>query len=450
MSFPKEFVWGAATASYQIDGATNEGGRGPCVWDMFCRKPNAIFGGHNADVACDHYHRYAEDVALMKAIGLQAYRFSVSWPRVMPEGVGRVNEEGLAFYDRLVDALLEAGVEPWVTLFHWDYPLALYHKGGWLNADSPKWFADYVRVVVERLGDRVDHWMTLNEPQCFIGLGHDTGVHAPGDKLRWAEVLRAGHHALLAHGLGVQAIRAAARKRPTIGYVPVASCAIPPTDDPKDVEAARRATFAVTERTVFTNSWWMDPLFLGHYPEDGLKLFEAELPPIGPDDMETIAQPIDFLGMNTYQGFYVQIGPDGAAVMAPAPWGHPRTAFDWPVTPEVMYWTPKFLYERYGVSIAVTENGLSCTDWVALDGKVHDLQRIDFLHRYIREFRRASEDGVPTVGYFTWSLMDNFEWADGYRQRFGLVHVDYQTLKRTPKDSAFWYRDVIATNGGDL
>jgi len=450
MGFPKGFAWGTATASYQIDGATAQDGRGPCVWDMLCRKPGAVFEGHNGDVACDHYNRYAEDVALMKELGHNAYRFSVSWSRVMPEGKGKVNEKGLEFYDRLIDALLAAGVEPWLTLFHWDLPLALYHEGGWLNPASPDWFADYAQVVVDRLGDRVGHWMTLNEPQVYLGHGHHTGEHAPGDKLRWAEVLRAGHHSLIAHGKGVQVIRARAKRPSIVGFAPVVGPSIPVTNDPKDIEAARKATFSVNGQTTFSHTWWMDPVFFGNYPADGLELYKEELPPIGPDDMKTICQPIDFFGANTYMGQYVKAGPDGSAEQVEPLWGQARTGFDWPITPEALYWGPKFMYERYGKPVAITENGMSCIDWVSLDGKVHDPQRIDFLARYIGEFKRAATDGVETCGYFQWSFMDNFEWAEGYKQRFGLVYVDFQTQKRTPKDSAYWYRDVIASNGENL
>ena len=450
MGFPEDFVWGSATASYQVEGGAKADGKGPSVWDTFCRREGAVWSGQNGDVTCDHYHLWRRDVALMKEIGLKGYRFSISWPRVMPEGTGKVNEPGLAFYDRLVDELLAAGIAPYVTLFHWDYPYELYCRGGWLNPASSDWFADYTAAVVERLSDRARHWMTLNEPQCFIGLGHQTGEHAPGDKLRLAEVLRAGHNALLAHGKAVQAIRAGARSAPTIGYAPVGVVKMPASDGARDVEAARAATFSVTAKNCFNNTWWTEPVLNGHYPEDGLELFGTDAPRVADGDMETIRQPLDFFGVNIYHGEFVRAGEDGRAQVVPLPQGHGLTAYRWPVTPQALYWGPRFFYERYGLPVLVTENGMSGIDWVALDGQVHDPQRIDYTRRYLLELRRAAEAGVPVRGYFHWSLMDNFEWAQGFKERFGLVHVDFETLKRTPKDSAAWYSRVIAGNGAAL
>jgi len=449
MSFRKEFLWGAATAAYQIEGAAFEDGKGPSVWDMFCRKENAIWNNQNGDVACDHYHRYKEDVALMKKIGLKAYRFSISWPRVLPEGAGAVNPKGLAFYDRLVDELLKAGITPFITLFHWDYPYALYCRGGWLNPSSPDWFADYARVLADKLSDRVRHWMTLNEPQCFIG-AHQSGKHAPGDILGWKEVLRAGHHALLAQGKAVQTIRAASRTNPLIGYAPVGIASNPASTRSADVRAARTATFAVTARNVWNAAWWLDPVFCGHYPEDGLKIFGADAPRPRPGDMETISQPLDFCGINVYHGNTVRAGRNGQPEPVPLPPGHALSAFRWPVTPESLYWAPKFFYERYRKPIYITENGISGMDWVALDGQVHDPGRIDFMTRYLRALERAVREGVEVHGYFTWSVMDNFEWAEGFKERFGLIYVDFPTQRRILKDSAYWYRDVIATRGRAL
>lgn len=446
MAFPEGFVFGCATAAYQIEGAAFEGGRGPSVWDMFCRKGGTIWQDHTGDVASDHYHRWAEDVAIMKEIGLRGYRFSISWPRVLPVGVGEVNEAGLAFYDRLVDALLAAGVQPWVTLFHWDYPYELYCRGGWLNPDSPDWFADYAALIAGRLGDRVQHWMTLNEPQCFIGLGHHTGVHAPGDKLGLKEVLRAAHHALVAHGKAVQAIRAAAKAQPAIGFAPVGSVKMPATDSPADIEAARQSMFALEGKNFWANTFWMDPVFFGRYPDEAWTNMAEEMPEIRDGDMETISQPLDFFGFNTYSGSFVKATPDGPRDV-PFPDGHPITAFYWWVTPECMYWGPKFFYERYHLPIVVTENGMANVDWIALDGRVHDPQRIDYLRRHLLQLERAIDDGVDVRGYFVWTLMDNFEWAEGYKQRFGIVYVDYPTGRRVLKDSAYWYRDVIASNG---
>ena len=444
MMFPDGFVWGAAAASYQIEGAVDTDGKGPSVWDVFAHRPGAVWNGHHGDVACDHYHRFEEDVALMKAIGLGAYRLSICWPRVLPVGHGEINDKGLAFYDRLIDELVAAGIEPWVTLFHWDYPQALFERGGWLNRDSPEWFAEYTSRIVERLSDRVRHWVTLNEPRVFIGYGHREGKHAPGVLLSWPEVLRAAHHVLLAHGHAVQAIRAASRTPCQIGYAPIGLPTLPETEAPEDVELARRLTFQMRERTLWSNSWWMDPVFRGSYPEDGLALHGADMPRFPSSDLDIIRQPLDFCGANTYMALPAREHEGSADGWPP---GHPRTGCNWPVTPDALYWGPRFLHERYGLPLVITENGVSCRDSVFLDGKVHDPLRIDFLTRYLRALHRVISDGVPVRGYFHWSIMDNFEWAEGFKERFGLVFVDYATQHRLLKDSAYWYQQVIATNG---
>lgn len=458
-SFPKDFAWGVAAASYQIEGAVGIDGAGSSVWDMFCRIPGKVFEGQNGAVACDHYHRYAEDVSLMQDLGIPNYRLSVSWPRVIPAGIGKINEAGLAFYDRLIDRLLACNVRPWVTLFHWDFPLALYHRGGWLNADSPKWFADYVQVIVERLSDRVSHWFTLNEPQCFVGLGQQNGYHAPGDKLSLAESLRVAHHVLLAHGLAVQTIRAGAKISSRIGFAPVGVVAIPADESSSaDVVAARRAMFEITPQNPLSwdnvplgnNAWWSDPVFLGCYPSTGIETFGAAMPIYTDAEMKTIAQPLDFYGVNIYNGTIIHADENGNPRKVAQPIGHSSTAMKWPITPTALYWGSRFLQERYKLPIIIAENGLSCMDWVSTDGKVHDPQRIDFIRRYLRELGRAIGDGVDVRGYFQWSIMDNFEWAEGYKERFGLIHVDYQTQERKPKDSAYWYRDVIQSNGATL
>jgi beta-glucosidase len=450
MPFPKGFVWGAATASYQVEGNTQADGRGPSVWDEFCSQPGRVQGGQSGAVACDHYRRYREDIALMGEIGLRGYRFSVAWPRILPEGRGTVNEAGLGFYDRLVDALLEAGIEPWLTLFHWDYPLALYREGGWLNPESPRWFADYTGVVVDRLSDRVTRWITLNEPQCFVGLGLLKGTQAPGDKLPMGEALRAAHHALVAHGLAVQVIRSRAKRPPSIGMAPTGEVGIPQTESAEDVAAARENHWAVVDGSLFNMAWWLDPIFKGHYPEQGCLAYGGAVPSPSDADLRTIGQPLDFLGLNIYHGNIVRRGPTGGAEVVPRATGDPITHYGWPVTPAALRWGPRFTHERYGLPLVITENGMANLDWVSLDGRVHDPQRIDYLARYLLELRRAVEDGARMLGYFAWSLMDNFEWSDGYRYRFGLVHVDYATQRRTLKDSALWYRDVIRSHGETL
>jgi beta-glucosidase len=439
-----------ATAAYQVEGAVTADGRGPSVWDMLCQKSGAIWGGHDGDVTTDHYRHWQRDVALLRALGVSGYRFSVAWPRVLPDGTGAINAKGLGFYDRLVDALLEAGITPYATLFHWDMPLAVYHRGGWLNRDIVDWFGEYTEVVVKALGDRVRHWLTLNEPQVFIGYGHYDGKHAPGLNYSLAEMLRCGHHALLAHGRAVEQIRAHCSPNTRVGFAPMAFPKIPQSEAAEDVAAAYQVFGGMQKATHWSLPWWTDPVVFGEYPEDGLRLFGKDAPRFSADDMDRIRQPVDFLGLNLYDGQTIRQGENGEPSVVDHPPGAPLTGFNWPMTPEAMYWGPKFAHRRYGKPIVITENGVSLRDWVSLDGQVHDPQRIDFLSRYLANLHRAVVDGVPVVGYFHWSALDNFEWADGFRERFGLIHVDYQTAKRTPKDSYYWYQRIIETNGAVL
>lgn len=449
MTFKKNFVWGAATASYQIEGGAQAGGRGSSVWDMFCRMPGAVLGAQSGAVACDHYHRYLEDVAIMRDLELQAYRFSFSWSRIMPAGQGPINAEGVAFYDRLIDALLEAGVTPYATLFHWDYPYDLFLRGGWLNPDSPKWFGEYASVIAEKFSDRVSHWWTMNEPPCFLGLGHMDGVHAPGLKLDWPELLTATKHALMAHGTSVQALRAGAKTKPTIGYVPISHIGIPEDESDENVQAAREFTFGTPDpkRKFWFARLYLDPVVLGEWPEDCVRVFTQQGPKVTDADLRLMSEKVDLLGLNFYSAPIIRAGKDGKPEVVAQQPGEPRTGFDWPVTPAGLYWSVRFHHERYGVPMMIAENGLSSLDWVSEDGAVHDPQRIDFTSRYLRSLHRACAEGYPIEGYFHWSLMDNFEWAEGYRHRFGLVHVDFETHKRTVKDSGWWYRDVIRRNG---
>jgi beta-glucosidase len=449
-NFPANFTWGAAAASYQIEGAATADGKGPSVWDMYARRPGMVWRGQTGERACEHYRLWREDIALMKELGLKAYRLSLSWPRILPSGRKPSNAPGIAFYDRLVDGLLEAGIEPWVTLFHWDYPYELYLQGGWLNPDSPDWFADYASLCADALSDRVRHWFTLNEPQCFIGLGLQSGEQAPGDKLGMREVLRAGHNALLGHGKAVRALRSRDRSgKALVGWAPVVATFMPAGDSAADAAAAIAAMGDVKPGSVWGNSWWLDPVLLGRYPEAGIRAYGADAPEPGPDDMATIAAPLDFCGANIYQGDYVRAAASGYEVL---PWtdNDRFTAFKWRVTPESLYWGPRWLWERYGIPVVISENGMSGNDWVSLDGAVHDPARVDFMARYLRELRRASSEGIGVAGYFAWSLMDNFEWSFGYRERFGLVHVDFETQKRTPKDSALWYAELIRSGGATL
>ena len=453
MPFPKDFTWGAAAAAYQIEGAVAEGGRSPSVWDVFSHEPGKVFENHNGDIACDHYHRWPEDVALMRGLGLKAYRMSLAWPRLIPNGTGKPNPKGLAFYDKLIDGLLAAGITPWVTLFHWDLPQALQKRGGFLNRDMVEWFGDYAALAAARYGDRVKHWMTFNEPPVIMGLGYHEGRFAPGLKLPFADCLRGAHHLLMAHGRGVQALRAGCRGEVKIALAHTSRERIPATRRRRDIEAARRDYFASTARVMWNLSWWADPIVFGRYPADGVKAFGASMPRVTAADMKLIAQKTDFIAYNSYSGWLVRANARGKAEKVPGGWGigNPRGTLSWlEIAPDALYWAARFQTERYGLPIVFSENGLCNTDFVHLDGKVHDPQRIDFLARYLGGLKRAVNEGVPISGYFYWSILDNFEWIEGYKDRFGLVHVDYQTQKRTPKDSYHWYRDVIRTNGARL
>ncbi len=448
-SFPDGFVWGASTASYQIEGAAAEDGRGPSVWDMMCERPGAIYQGHTGAVADDHYHRYREDVDLLAKMNANAYRFSISWSRVMPTGAGEVNQKGIDFYNRLIDALLEKNIQPFVTLFHWDYPMGLYHRGGWMNPDSSQWFADYAALCAEKFGDRVGHWMTFNEPQCFVG-GHYTAFHAPGLKLAWNDVRVIMKNVQLSHGRGVQAIRAHSPRPCQVGIAPVAETGIAHTDSEADIQATRNFMFDIRPDSFWQTSFIHDPMILGGYPGNEEAVRKGIVPDLSQDDIKIIQQPIDFFGMNTYQAERVRAAEGKRFEVVPTPIENPLTAFRWNIRPECLYWGPKLFHERYQLPIYITENGCSNVDIVSLDGKVHDPQRIDYLHRHLLQLRRAIADGADVRGYLQWSLLDNFEWAEGYKERFGLIYVNYETLERIPKDSYSWYANVIAQNGANL
>ncbi|MFJ4849959.1 MULTISPECIES: GH1 family beta-glucosidase [unclassified Streptomyces] len=438
-ALPAGFVWGAATASYQIEGAVAEDGRAPSIWDTFSRTPGKVAGGDTGDTACDHYHRWPEDIGLMRRLGLDAYRFSIAWPRVMPQGGGEVNPAGLAFYDRLVDGLLEAGITPFPTLYHWDLPQAQQDRGGWPERETALRFAEYASVVAERLGDRVTHWATLNEPLCSAWIGHLQGVMAPGLTDLTAAV-RASYHLHLGHGLAVQALRAAVPQA-QIGIVNNLSPSEPASDRPEDIAAALRADG-------HTNRWWLDPIHGRGYPEDMLKLYGVELP-VHDGDMETIAAPLDWLGLNYYFREIVADDPTGpvphtSALRIP---DVRRTAMDWEVHADGLEKLLMRLTEEYGArKIYVTENGSAYEDHVGPDGQVHDPERTAYLEEHLAACGRAVRAGAPLAGYFAWSLLDNFEWAYGYAKRFGLVHVDYETQKRTVKGSGSRYADIIAAH----
>ncbi len=435
-ALPADFTWGVATAAYQIEGAVTEDGRSPSIWDTFSHTPGKVDGGDTGDVACDHYHRVPEDIGLIKRLGADAYRFSIAWPRVVPGGDGPVNKAGLDFYDRLVDGLLEAGVTPFATLYHWDLPQALQDRGGWTVRETSEHFAAYAAHVVERLGDRVKDWATLNEPLCSAWIGHLEGRMAPGLTDLTAAV-RASYHLHLGHGLAVQAIRAASSDA-RVGIVNNLSPIEPASGSEADLAAARRADGHI-------NRWWLDPILGRGYPQDMVEEYGVELP-VQPGDLETIAAPLDWLGLNYYFRQIVTADPDGTAPRArqvSVP-GARLTHMDWEVHAEGLEQLLLRLTEEYGVErIFVTENGSAYEDVVAADGSVHDPERVRYLEEHLAACARAVAKGAPLAGYFAWSLMDNFEWAYGYDKRFGLVHVDYATQRRTVKSSGLRYAELV-------
>ncbi|RAG87171.1 beta-glucosidase [Streptacidiphilus pinicola] len=441
LRFPADFVWGASTAAYQIEGAAEEDGKGPSIWDTFVRRPGAVRDGHTGAVACDHYHRLDEDVALMRRLGLDAYRFSISWPRVLPAGAGRVEPRGLDFYDRLVDALLDAGIEPTPTLFHWDLPQALEDEGGWMVRDTAYRFGEYAAVVAERLGDRVRRWITLNEPFVHMSFGYGFGVHAPGRALM-LDALPVAHHQLLGHGLAVAALRAGARPD---AQVLIANNCSPVRLRADAASAADR--LAADAYDALHNRLFNDPLLLGRYPD--LSAYGLADPSWGgvvqDDDLKVIAAPLDGLGVNYYNPTWITAPADPAAGLpfdlAEPQEAYRRTAFDWPVVPDGLTELLVGLKAGYGDALPpvwITENG--CSEPAGVD----DRARIDYLAGHVGAVARAREQGVDVRGYFTWSLLDNFEWAEGYHQRFGLVEVDFETQTRTPRASFEWYRALIA------
>lgn len=439
MKFPDHFLLGAATSSYQIEGAALEDGRGECIWTRFSHTPGNTHNGDTGDVACDHYHRYRQDVALMADLGLQAYRFSISWPRVIPQGTGATNPAGLDFYDRLVDELLAHGIEPFVTLYHWDLPQALQDRGGWENPDSIGWFRDYAALMAQRLGDRVRHWITHNEPWVVAFVGHYFGRHAPG-KHSLAAAYRVAHHVLLSHGAAVPAIRQLA-PGVQVGITLDLVDFHPASASPDDVSAARR-------EDGFKNRWFLDAVFKGRYPDDMVSRLGETLEGLDLAAVQQAAVPIDFLGVNYYSRNVVTASPHGLLnSQAVQMDGRPHTAMGWEVYPEGLRNVLVRVTREYAPpAIYVTENGAAYDDPLPADGVVEDPLRQAYLAAHCQACVEAIAEGVPLRGYFAWSLMDNFEWAEGYRMRFGLVYVDFATLERIPKRSALYYRDLIATH----
>ena len=435
MTFPSDFVWGAATAAFQIEGAADADGRGESIWDRFCRTPGKVANGDTGDRACDHYHRWPEDLDLMASLGVGAYRFSVAWPRIQPDGRGAANRKGIDFYRRLVEGMLERGISPLATLYHWDLPQRLQDDGGWASREIVDRYVDYARLVFDGLGDLVDAWITHNEPWVTSFLGYAYGVKAPG-VADWSQALAAAHHALLSHGRAVNAFRADGGR----GEIGITLDLTHVTGEP---DAARRLDG-------HRNRWFLDPVLRGGYPADLVELYEERVGPLEfvlPGDLEEIAAPIDFLGVNFYQPAVVRpSSTDGPLALEQVPWDGPRTAMGWTVEPSSLTELLLRLKRDYGdVPLVITENGASYDD-PPLDGQavIEDPQRVAFLRGHVAAVERAVEDGVDVRGYYVWSLLDNFEWEHGYDRRFGIVAVNFDNLKRTPKRSALWYRDLIA------
>ena len=443
LSFPKNFVWGFAAAAPQIEGAAFADGKGPSVWDHFSRQPGKVHNGDTLDVACEHYTRYKQDFKLMRSLGAKHYRLSLAWPRIFPEGDGKLNQKGLDFYHRLFDAMDKAGLEPWVTMFHWDLPQALEERyGGWRDRRVADAFATYADTIVKAYGDRVKNWITLNEIFCFTYLGYGNGAKAPGLKLPMGEVNQTFHHALLCHGHGVRAVREHGGRGARVGLTDNSNIGVPLTETEADIAAARLH---------FVQSNWktIDPIYRGHYDPAYLRSAGKDAPKFQKEDFKLISLPTDFLGMNIYTGAFIRAAKGKPKYeVLPFPASYPQADASWlKILPQSLYWGPRHAAEVYGVkAIYITENGCGYNDAPPVDGEVHDLHRRDLVRNYLGELRRGIVDGVPVKGYFLWSFMDNYEWEDGYDRRFGVVYCDFKTQKRTPKTSARWFSTVIAEN----
>ena len=439
--FPTGFLWGSATASYQVEGAVEEDGRGKTIWDTFSHTAGKTHNGDTGDVATDSYHRYAEDIALMKDLGLKTCRFSVAWSRIFAEGTGQPNSKGLDHYRAFCDALHAAGVEPWCTLYHWDLPQSLEDKGGWQNRDTAKLFADYAGYTAGKLSDVCSHFMTMNEISTFVDLGYGQGIHAPGLKLDRGKLAQVRHHAVLGHGLAVQAIRAAA-PHAKVGSAENLQAIVPVFDTPEHVAAAKKAT-------VEENAGYLTVMRTGKYTDHYLQTLGADAPKFTPEEMSAIGSPLDFQGLNVYTATYARAVDNAQGYLVVGnPSSYPHMESPWlTVGPDALYWAPRLANECWNLKeIYITENGCSSADVVAGDGHIYDTDRVMYLRNYMTHLQRATSEGVPVKGYFLWSLLDNFEWTDGYDKRFGITYVDFKTQKRTPKLSSEFYKNVIAKN----
>ncbi len=442
-AFPNGFLWGCATAAYQIEGGATADGKGPSIWDQFSHTPGKTHDGDTGDVADDDYHRYKEDVKLLKDLGCKAYRFSVSWPRIFPQGTGSPNEKGVAFYQHLVDELHANGIQPFCTLFHWDLPQALQDRfGGWQSRDTSKAFGDYAGYMASRLSDRVSHFFTMNEFSSFVDMGYAQGVFAPGLKLDRRELNQVRHNAVLAHGLAVQAIREKGRAGTKVGVAENLTSGVPVIETEQHIKASERATRLL-------NAQYLTVILEGKYPNEYLEQQGADAPKFDSEDLKIIGSPLDFVGINLYTPTYVRAADNkaGFEVIRNGP-SYPHMASPWlAIGPEALYWAPRHVNQIWKVpELYITENGCSADDKIAPDGHIYDTARVMYLRNYLIHLHRAVSEGFPVRGYFVWSLMDNFEWADGYNLRFGIYYVDYKTQKRIPKQSAFFYRDTIARN----
>ncbi|MCC5875603.1 MAG: beta-glucosidase, partial [Candidatus Sumerlaeia bacterium] len=432
--FPEYFKWGVSASSYQIEGTPMNGEVPASNWDKFCARPGTVRDGVSGRIACDHQRHFEEDLDLLESFGIEHYRLSISWPRILPDGRGAVNDQGIDFYDRLIDAALKRNIKPSVTCFHWDMPQVLESKGGWLSRETAEAFADFCGILGKRFGDRVQTWYTLNEPNVVWRFGHEHGHHAPGRKLRDGALYQVMHHMLLAHGLGLAALRATTPSFARIGIAENLYSYEPAQPSREDVNAAKETFHRM-------NRWFLDPLFHGHYPEEEWDQLEDAVPKVLPGDMDIISIPMSFFGLNHYSPMGVVSAAGG---VRPFEDWHPRTDFGWPIRQESIYWTLRFFHEIYRpVSIEITENGCCFPDQIGADGEIHDNARIAFLAGALEAVSRAYQEGVPVTAYYLWSLMDNFEWAEGYTKRFGIIHVNWETLKRTPKASAHWYSSFI-------